>query len=294
MRPLNQSNLQLMRKIYFICFLFVLNSVFAQKKDKLHPIAVYEKVWQEKNSDTRLKLIKTVWLDDSTFEDPSASIKGAVALNNVITEFYKKNPDAVLTSGSKVVKDNYVSWDWKILDSKNKLIMAGRDFARLNGKGQVSKIIGFWNQEATLSESEILKNLETDNYKVVAKYYECLFKTKDFNTMATIIEEGAVYNQAEGLPYGGTYVGFNEWTKMFAKSAEFFDLEIEKEPVYLGDTSKNEVIIYFTIKGKAKKSGKTLSMPISEHFDLKNGKITAIRAFYFDTKQFTEFLKSKK
>jgi hypothetical protein len=283
-----------MRKIYFLCFLFMLNGLFAQKKDKLSPIAVYEKVWQEHNSDARLKLIKTIWLDDSTFEDPSASIKGSVALNNVINEFYKKFPDAVLTSGSKVVKDNYVSWDWKIVDSKGKLIMGGRDFARLNGKGQVSKIIGFWDTDVTLSEDEILKNLEKDNYKVVAQYYENLFKTRNFTAMATIIEEGAIYSQAEGLPYGGNYTGFNEWTKMYAKSAEFFDVQIEKEPVYFSDATKNEVIIYFTIKCKAKKSGKSLSVPISEHFDLKNGKITAIRPFYFDTKQFAEFLKSKK
>lgn len=283
-----------MRKIYFLYFFFILNGLFAQKKDKLNPIVVYEKVWQEHNSDARLKLIKTVWLDDSTFEDPSASIKGAVALNTVINEFYKKYPDAVLTSGAKVVKDNYVSWDWKILDSKNKLIMSGRDFARLNGKGQVSKIIGFWNPEATLSEADILKNLETDNLKVVALYYECLFKTRDFTTLATLIEPAAIYYQAEGLPYGGTFTGFEEWTKMYTKSAEFFELQIEKEPVYFSDASKNEVIIYFTIKAKAKKSGKTLSVPISEHFDLKNGKITAIRPFYYDTKQFAEFLKSKK
>ena len=283
-----------MRKIYFICILFICNGLLAQKKDKLYPVTVYEKVWQEHNNDARLKLIKTIWLEDSTFEDPSASIKGIAAFNNVINEFYKKNPDAVLTSGAKTVKDNYVTWDWKIQDSKNKLIMAGREFARLNGKGQVSKIISFWDKDAALSEADILKNLEADNFKVVAQYFECLFKTRDFNTMATIIEEDAVYNQAEGLPYGGTYKGFNEWTKMFAKSAELFDLQIEKEPAYFSDASKNEVIIYFTIKCKAKKSGKTLSMPISEHFDLKDGKITGIRPFYFDTKQFAEFLKSKK
>lgn len=283
-----------MRKIYFICFFFILNGLFAQKKDKLNPILVYEKAWSERNSDARLKIIKTIWLEESTFEDPSASIKGVAAFNNVINEFYKKFPDAVLTSGSKVVKDNYVSWDWKILDSKNKLIMAGRDFARLNGKGQVSKIIGFWNSEATLSEAEILKNIETDNFKVAAQYYESFFKTKDFTAMAPLIEEGAIYTQAEGLPYGGTYVGFNEWIKMYTKSTEFFDLQVEKDPVYFSDASKNEVIIYFTIKGKAKKSGKTLLMPISEHIDLKNGKITAARSFYFDTKQFAEFLKSKK
>ncbi|WP_294965498.1 nuclear transport factor 2 family protein [uncultured Flavobacterium sp.] len=283
-----------MRKIYLFCFLFVLNSLFAQKKDKLYPVAVYEKVWQEKNSDTRLKMIKSIWLEDSTFEDPSASIKGIAAFNNVINEFYKKNPDAVLTSGPKIVKDNYVTWEWKVLDSKNNLIMAGRDFARLNGKGQVSKIIGFWDKGATLSEADILKNLETENLKVVAKYYESLFKTKDFDALAAVVADGAVYNQAAGLPYGGTYTGFSEWTKMFAKSAEFFDLQIEKEPTYFSDASKNEVIIYFTMSCKSKKSGKTMSVPISEHFDLKDGKIIAVRPFYYDTKQFAEFLKSKK
>lgn len=283
-----------MRKIYFICFIFMINGLSAQKKDKLNPIEVYEKAWSERKSEARLKIIKTIWLEESTFEDPSASIKGTAALNNVINEFYKKFPDAVFKSGPKVVKDNYVSWDWKILDAKNKLIMAGRDFARLNGKGQVSKIIGFWNPEATLSEAEILNNLEADNFKIVAQYYESVFKTRDFTAMAHLIEQGAVYNQAEGLPYGGKFTGFNEWVKMYAKSAEFFDLEIEKEPVYFSDATKNEVIIYFTIKAKAKKSGKTLSVPISEHFDLKNGKITDIRPFYFDTKQFAEFLKSKK
>ncbi|MDQ6527598.1 nuclear transport factor 2 family protein [Flavobacterium sp. LHD-85] len=283
-----------MRKIYLFCFLFALNGLFAQKKDKLYPVAVYEKVWQEKNSDTRLKMIKSIWLEDSTFEDPSASIKGIAAFNTVINEFYKKNPDAILTSGPKIVKDNYVTWEWKILDSKNNLIMAGRDFARLNGKGQVSKIISFWDKGATLSEADILKNVEADNLKVVAKYYESLFKTRDFDTLATVVADGAVYNQAIGLPYGGTYTGFSEWTKMFTKSTEFFDLQIEKEPTYFSDASKSEVIIYFTISCKSKKSGKTMSVPISEHFDLKDGKITSVRPFYYDTKTFAEFLKSKK
>ncbi|WP_119789456.1 nuclear transport factor 2 family protein [Flavobacterium anhuiense] len=283
-----------MRKIYLFCFLFALNGLFAQKKDKLYPVAVYEKVWQEKNSDTRLKMIKSIWLEDSTFEDPSASIKGITAFNNVINEFYKKNPDAILTSGSKIVKDNYVTWEWKVLDSKNNLIMAGRDFARLNGKGQVSKIIGFWDKGATLSEADILKNLEADNLKVAAKYYESLFKTRDFDALATVVADGAVYNQAVGLPYGGTYTGFSEWTKMFTKSTEFFDLQIEKEPTYFSDASKNEVIIYFIMSCKSKKSGKTMSVPISEHIDLKDGKITDVRSFYYDTKQFAEFLKSKK
>lgn len=135
-----------------------------------------------------------------------------------------------------------------------------------------------------------LNNLEKENITVVAKYYECLFKTRDFKTMATLIADKAVYNQAEGLAYGGTYVGFSEWITMFVKASTYYDLVIEKEPTYFANISKDEVIMYFTIKCKSKKSGQVISMPISEYFELQSGKITAIRPFYFDTKAFALFL----
>jgi hypothetical protein len=135
-----------------------------------------------------------------------------------------------------------------------------------------------------------LNDLEKENIAIVAKYYECLFKTRDFNTMATLIADKAVYNQAEGLAYGGTYIGFGEWITMFTKAATYYDLVIEKEPTYFTNISKDEVIIRFTIKCTSKKTGQIISMPISEHFELQSGKITAIRPFYFDTKAFAAFL----
>lgn len=147
-----------------------------------------------------------------------------------------------------------------------------------------------FNLASAQTNPDVLNNLEKENIAVVAKYYECLFKTRDFKTMASLIADKAVYNQAEGLAYGGTYVGFGEWIKMFTKAASYYDLVIEKEPDYFTDNSKEEVIIRFTIKCTSKKTGKIISMPISEHFELKAGKITAIRPFYFDTKAFADFL----
>ena len=140
------------------------------------------------------------------------------------------------------------------------------------------------------TNSAALINLEKENLAVVAKYYECLFKTRDFKTMAALIADKAIYNQAEGLAYGGTYIGFGEWIAMFAKAATYYDLVIEKEPTYFTNISKDEVIIRFTIKCTSKKTGQIISMPISEHFELQSGKITAIRPFYFDTKAFANFL----
>lgn len=139
--------------------------------------------------------------------------------------------------------------------------------------------------------------LTTRNAKEVSKsadvveiYYQSLFKTRDFKTISEIITADAIYYQAEGLPYGGTYTGFNEWITMFTNASTYFDLQIEKEPTYFTDASKEIIVIHFTIKCTAKKSGNVLSMPISEEFTVKNGKIISIRPFYFDTKKFSEFL----
>lgn len=257
-------------------------SAFAQSNDsKPLPILVYEKIWSETNSDARIKLIKTIWLEESTYEDPSISIKGSAAFNTMVDGFYKSFPGTTLVGGTILSKGNFYTWSWEIFDANKKLIVAGRDFVELNGKGQILKIVGFFEQQ----------NQENENSKVVAKYFECLFKTRDFKTMSEIIAPGAIYHQAEGLPYGGTFIGFENWTKMFTHASTFFDLQIETEPTYFTSATEDGVLIHFTIKCTAKKSGKVISMPIAEYFEVKDGLITGIRPFYFDTKKFSDFIK---
>lgn len=141
------------------------------------------------------------------------------------------------------------------------------------------------------SQHQVYDSATDKNVKTVVKYFECLFKTHDFTTLATLIAPGAIYHQAEGLPYGGTFTGFADWTKMFIKASGLFDLQIETEPLYFCNNMNDGVIIRFTIRCTAKRSGNTIVMPIAEHFELKDGKITSIRPFYFDTQKFSEFLK---
>ena len=261
--------------------LLEVSSGFAQSiVAKPLPIQIYEKIWEETNSEARMKLIKTIWLEESTYEDPSISIKGSVAFNTMVDGFYKSFPGATLVGDPILTKDNFCTWSWKIFDGNKKLIITGRDFAELNGKGQILKVIGFFDPQIKQNE----------NSKVVAKYFECLFKTRDFKTMSEIIAPGAIYNQAEGLPYGGTFIGFENWTKMFTQASTFFDLQIETEPTYFTSATEDGVLIHFTIKCTAKKSGKVISMPIAEFFEVKDGTITGIRPFYFDTKKFRDFI----
>ncbi|MEO7991538.1 MAG: hypothetical protein ABI663_18440 [Chryseolinea sp.] len=153
---------------------------------------------------------------------------------------------------------------------------------------QKSEVTVSSNQNSTSISS--IENNQT-NIKVVASYFEYLFKTGDFVSMQKIISKDAINSQAEGLPYGGTYIGFDGMVQMFTKAQGYFNLEIVSEPVYFTSPNKNEVIIHFTIKCKSKKSNNEITMPIAEYFEVKNGMIIGIRPFYFDTKAFADFLK---
>lgn len=264
-----------------IILLTVVSAGFAQNNTKPLAIQVYEKIWKETNSEARIKLIKSIWLEESTYEDPTISIKGSTAFNAMVDGFYKHFPGATLVAGPLLAKDNFYTWSWEIFDSNKKRLVVGRDFVEINEKGQILKVIGFFEPQLP----------ETENIKVIARYFESLFKTQDFKTISEIIAPDAIYNQAEGLPYGGTFVGFNNWVKMFAQANNFFDLQIEKEPAYFTSSESDDVLIRFTIKCTSKKSGKIISMAVAEHFTLKDGIITAITPFYFDTKKFSDFLK---
>ncbi len=135
------------------------------------------------------------------------------------------------------------------------------------------------------------EEIKSNNLKVVANYFEYLFKTRNIVALEKIIAKDAIYTQAEGLPYGGTYIGFGEWANMYKKAQTFFDLKIEKEPTFYISSENNDVLITFTIKCRSKKSNKEIIMPIAEYFEVKEGLISAIRPFYFDTKTFTDFIK---
>lgn len=250
-------------------------------------LQMYEKVWNEQNSNSRLTMINTIWLGETTYEDPAALTKGPIEFNAMITKFHKDFPGSTLTAAElQSTKNKFYTWTWKVFDASKKLIMTGRDIIELNGDGKILAVKGFFGQASTVPDSEENKNLV-----VVSTYYNYLFKTRDFNSLPTLIEEGAIYYQAAGLPYGGEYIGFSNWVKMFTHVSGLVDLEIEKEPTYLTDPTTAHVILRFTVKFTSKKSGKKISMPIAEHFEVKNGKIISIRPFYFDTLKFAEFLR---
>lgn len=94
--------------------------------------------------------------------------------------------------------------------------------------------------------------------------------------------------EAESLPFGGEYRGFEQFAALIKKmSAEFSATKIE----YLGcsasaDTAVAELVIHFTCA----KSGRSFDAPVLELVRFREGKIVELRPYYWDTAAVLEAL----
>lgn len=250
--------------------------------------ALYGKAWAEPDAGARAALLAQVWAKDGQYKDPSIDLTGAEALSAHIGEFLQQFPGAKLTMTSKT--DTYgrtfrAGWLLNFGDGKTPAL-EGFDYGELDGDGRIAKIAGFFGP---LANEDTAKN-----EAIVAKYLESLFTKFDYAGLDSVLAADIVYIQAAGLPYGGTYHGLPEMTKMFIKSSECSSMVVVDGWKLSTNSVTKKVVASFTVRSTAKQSGRVLDMAIQESFELRDGKIIGITPFYFDTKTFVEFLNEKK
>jgi ketosteroid isomerase-like protein len=141
------------------------------------------------------------------------------------------------------------------------------------------------------AQNEAPEKSPIQNLAVVSSYFEFLFRRGDFVSLEKLILKEAVYTQADGLPYGGTYVGFNQWLAMFGKVQSYFELKLVSDEILYNNADNNTVAANFIVQFKSRKTNQTIEMPIMELFELKDGKIFSVKPFYFDTKKINDFSK---
>ena len=246
-----------------------------------HAVGTYEKAWGEPDSAKRAAYLAEVWAADGVYRDPSANIRGAAALSVHIGKFLADFPAAQISRSSKI--DAYgtsyrVLWKLQLPGAP---AMDGMDIGELTADGRIASITGFFGP---LVPTEL-----SANEAVAARYLKLLFGKFDLVEMDKIIAKDAIYTQAIGLPYGGRYVGLPEWTQMYGKAQPYFDIRVG-EPVFFSSKEGDQVIAHFPATFHSKKSNKEMTLAVAELFALKDGKITRINPFYFDTKTFVEFL----
>jgi uncharacterized protein len=101
-----------------------------------------------------------------------------------------------------------------------------------------------------------------------------------------LVADDLVMHVPEGIPYGGVYHGWQGYLNIFAAMGKFWS-ELKVGPSSFA-TYDNKVAVISHLNGRIARSNKEVSMPLAEVWEIRDGRICAITAFYFDTKLLTE------
>jgi len=129
------------------------------------------------------------------------------------------------------------------------------------------------------------------NVTIVRRSYEA-FARGDLDAVVADMDEAIEWQQAQGLPHGGTYRGLAEvrenvfdpldrdwWSAFSAVPDEFLEA---------GD----EVVVLGRYRGTAKQTGKPLDVPFVHIWSLRDGKAWRFRQF-LDTAGWVEALSAE-
>lgn len=126
-----------------------------------------------------------------------------------------------------------------------------------------------------------------NNLETIKKLYE-LFALGDIFTVLESLDENIVWTEAEGFPYGGTYVGHKEIVKnVLKKLATEWDV-YKVEPDEFLDAG-NRIVALGNYSGIFKETGKRMNAPFAHVWTLENGKATRFIQ-YTDTLKVSEAL----
>lgn len=120
--------------------------------------------------------------------------------------------------------------------------------------------------------------MSASNLEIVKSTYEGKTSEENGRNLERYLAPDAVWTEAAGFPYGGTYTGFREIAeKVFARlAAEWERYRFEPEDyVAAGD----KVVAYGTYKGAYKRTGRYFEARVAHLWTLKAGRIIRFEQF---------------
>ncbi len=109
----------------------------------------------------------------------------------------------------------------------------------------------------------------------------------DWETAERYLSDELVIVEADNLPYAGTYTGRGALRELYGiVMAYWAEPELEFHAMTAGD---DHVVSMVTFHMTSRRSGKRLSMPLTEVFQIEDGKIVRIQPYYYDTKAMVDF-----
>ncbi|MEU8727807.1 MULTISPECIES: nuclear transport factor 2 family protein [Streptomyces] len=103
-----------------------------------------------------------------------------------------------------------------------------------------------------------------------------------FDLLAPFFARNVELHQAAALPYGGTWRGHEGMARFFLRMGEVwesFDM-VEQQFLATGATA----VVLTQVHARARATGRELDFPIVQTITVKDGRITEVRPFYWDTR----------
>jgi len=102
-----------------------------------------------------------------------------------------------------------------------------------------------------------------------------------FDTLAPFFAPDVVLHQAEALPYGGTWRGHQGMERFMIAMSEAWESFEMVEQTFLA--VENPLVVLTHVHARARATGQPLDFPILQTVMVKDGHITDVRPFYWDT-----------
>ncbi|MFE0379566.1 nuclear transport factor 2 family protein [Streptomyces inhibens] len=102
-----------------------------------------------------------------------------------------------------------------------------------------------------------------------------------FDLLAPFFAPDVVLHQADALPYGGTWRGHPGMERFFLEMGQVWESFDMTEQTFLavGETT----VVLTQVRARARATGRELAFPILQTIKVKDGWITEVRPFYWDT-----------
>ncbi|MBW4621293.1 MAG: nuclear transport factor 2 family protein [Cyanosarcina radialis HA8281-LM2] len=126
-----------------------------------------------------------------------------------------------------------------------------------------------------------------------------LFKAvedRDIDGVLAAYDPEIVIRDAESLPYGGIYRGFEGAKQHINGAAQTWNplqpaTERKMDAVFLD--AGDYVIVLWRLRGLAMRSKRKLDLPVASVYKMRGGKIAESQMFYADTVEIRQFLEDK-
>ncbi|MEU6681394.1 nuclear transport factor 2 family protein [Streptomyces sp. NPDC046925] len=102
-----------------------------------------------------------------------------------------------------------------------------------------------------------------------------------FDLLAPCFAPDVVLHQARALPYGGTWRGHDGLTRFFLAMSETWEtFEIGKQEFL---ATGRTAVVHTHVRARARATGRELAFPILQTITVRDGRISQVRPFYWDT-----------